>query len=134
MRLAQKGMAAFTKLIDWQNFQRKNMNEEVQVNLPAFAVFACTDDKQAVLWLLRKDSSVKRTRVLKTLNEKAEPLAVEVSVPGMAAGNFSITLWNTQEGKAIRSETVKLMTAGNLIFTLPQVATDVAVAVRLNRP
>lgn len=134
MRLAQKGMAAFTKLIDWQNFQRKNMNEEVQVNHPAFAVFACADDKQAVLWLLRKDSSVKRTRVLKTLNEKAEPLDVEVSVPGMIAGNYAVTLWNTLEGQIIRSESIKMMTAGNLIFTLPQVATDIAVAVRLNRP
>ncbi len=131
MRQAQKSMAAFTGLIDWQHFRRKNLNEEVQVSPAALAVFACADEQQAVLWLLRTDTGVKRTRVLKTLDENAGPLAaVDVSLPGMAAGHYTVTLWNTREGRVVQCETLCLATAGAFVFRIPQIQTDVAVAVR----
>ena len=61
MRRAQKSMADFVKSIDWKNFRRRNLNEEVRVSIPALAIFACADEKQAMLWLLRTNSNVKRT-------------------------------------------------------------------------
>jgi hypothetical protein len=130
MRRAQKSMAAFTALIDWQNFQRKNLNEEVQVSNQSFAVFACADRKQAVVWLLRQDSLIKRTRILRTLSEKAKPVNVELCVPQMTAGIYSLTFWNTLEGKITRSETLEVKSDGLLFINSSHIITDIAIAIR----
>ncbi|WP_229214404.1 hypothetical protein [Dyadobacter flavalbus] len=130
MRAAQKNMAEFTKLIEWQNFRRRNLNHEVKSRHPAFAVFACADSRQAVVWLLRTDINKKVTRTLHILNERANPLDTEVNIPGMEAGTYSITSWDTRAGQTIRSETLELKSAGDLIFSISGIAMDVAVAVR----
>jgi hypothetical protein len=134
MRLAQKSLAAFSKLIDWQNFSRENLNDEVQVSRPELAVFACADEKQAVLWLLRKDTLVKRTRTLKSLDKDAAPLKVEISIPGMTGGDYRITTWDTGAGQPERSEKISLGVGGVLIFEVSGLSTDVAVAVKLLLP
>lgn len=132
MRQAQKSLAEFTKLIDWQTFRRRNLNEEISVSNPAFASFACADNKQAVLYLLRTDSNVKVTRVLKTIDANAEPVNVDVTVRGMIPGSYQVTFWDTREGKAVASESVKSKTTGDLDIQLHSVITDMAVAIRLN--
>jgi hypothetical protein len=134
MRRAQRSMADFTALIDWQNFQRKNLNEEVQVSNKSFAVFACADTKQAVVWLLRQDSLVKRTRVLRTLSEKAKPISAEIQVPDMTAGTYTITFWNTLEGQTIRSEMLELKSEGPLKINVPHLITDIAIAIKWINP
>lgn len=131
MRRAQQSMAEFVKLIDWKSFRRRNLNKEVLVSDPAFAVFACADEKQAVLWLLRTDSSQKRADGMETLNQEAAPLTAQVQLPSMAQGKYRITYWDTLEGKKIAT-IVHHTSAPGLLLRLPPVKTDVAVAVRGN--
>ena len=130
MRRAQQSMAHFVQLIDWKNFRRRNLNEEVQASHPAVAVFACADAQQAVVWLLRKDITQKKP---KTVQKEAVPLEVKLVLPAMAAGTYTITRWDTTQGIAIGSEAVYHATAGNLELQQVQVATDVALAVRLQQ-
>lgn len=131
MRRAQKSMADFVQLIDWKNFRRKNLNEEVKVSHDAVAVFAAADAKQAVLWLLRTDSSVNRTNNLKTLDQQAKPLSISVTIPGMETGIFTIITWNTLEGKIKQTQHVEHNESGNLVLEVPDIITDAAIAIRL---
>ncbi len=131
MRRAQKSMGGFLELVDWQNFRRKNLNEEVQVNSDAVVAFACANSRQAVLWLLRTDSSVKKTRKkLYTLNEEAEPLIVTVGIPGMAKGRYTVSYWDTAAGKILASEEINHTSEQALQVQLPPYTTDMAVALR----
>jgi len=132
MRRAQQSMAKFTKLIDWKSFRRRNLNEEVTANYPAVAVFACGDEKQALLWLLRTDSLVKSSGRLKVLNREAEPVSVKASLPGMSTGNYTVTLWDTREGKVLGTETIALDMPGALTLPPLHLATDIALAIRLH--
>ncbi|MFD2247365.1 hypothetical protein [Pontibacter ruber] len=126
MRRAQKSMAAFVKLLDWTTFRRKNLNEEVRVSEPAFATFACADEKQAVVWLLRQHNLKKDG----TMNTGAAPLPVSVTLPGMVAGTYTLTTWDTSAGCVLMSKTITLGTSGDLLLELEPVLADVAVALQ----
>ena len=127
MRRAQKGLADFVGLIDWARFARVNLNEEVKVAARHCHAFACGDDAQAVVWLLRRDTITKAG----TLDGGAKPMATRVTVPGLAAGHYRITPWNTAEGRAGEAllavaETEK----AGLSFETPPFAADLALAIR----
>ncbi len=126
MREAQQGLARFIPLIHWEGFKRKNLNEEIKLSSSAFAVFGCGDHKQAIIWLLRKDKKERSGMVSQT----ARPVSLQVSVPGMAAGNYAITLWNTSTGFTKGVLTTPHPAAGNLVINLPPVITDIALAIR----
>jgi hypothetical protein len=130
MRLAQKSLAAFTELIDWKTFGRRNLNEEIGSSDHRFAVFACADERQAILWLMRTDSLVKRNGNLKTLNKKAAPVPVTLQVPGLEPGSYSASTWDTLNGVLIETQTLRLTNPGMLQVPLARVVTDVAVAIR----
>ena len=51
MRAAQRAMAGFLPLIDWPRFLRRPL--DVACDAPDVACFACGDDSQAVIFLLR---------------------------------------------------------------------------------
>ena len=84
MRLAQKNMAGFLNYINWVNFRRRNLNQEIQVSSRSFAVFGCGDAQQALVWLLRKDK-LKNGMVVKP----AHPEKIEVTIPGLEAGQYT---------------------------------------------
>ena len=126
MRRAQKGMAAFVKLLDWSTFRRKNLNEEVRVSEPAFAPFACADGRQALVWLLRQGNLNSDG----TMNREAAPLPVSVTIPGMEAGTYTFTTWDTLAGHALSSTSLTQPAAGDLQLVLGPVLADVAVAIR----
>ena len=52
MRQAQSALAAFLPLIDWQTFRRTPI--DVSSPDPDLAIVACADDRQALLFLLRR--------------------------------------------------------------------------------
>ncbi|AKD05549.1 hypothetical protein PKOR_05845 [Pontibacter korlensis] len=130
MRRAQKSMAEFVKLIDWKNFRRKNLNREAKVSSPSFVVFACADERQAVLWLLRTDNYVTGADGLTIINREAEPLTAEVQIPGMTYGVYKVTCWDTLEGMVTSSDLVHYTSGPHLLLHLPSVTTDVAVAIQ----
>ncbi|MFB9863790.1 hypothetical protein [Rufibacter immobilis] len=125
MRMAQKNMAGFLELIHWPNFRRKNLNHEIKVSEPAFAVFGSADDQQAVVWLLRTDALYQRKRLM---NPAASPLWVEVQIPGLAAGRYRVTTWNTLQGNQ-QEQFETQATEAICRFTVKEVTTDLAMAV-----
>jgi mannan endo-1,4-beta-mannosidase len=122
MREAQRVLAEFLPLVDWGAFRRRVLNEEVAVRDAATgaplrlvsaaahtppahppvvpmagreaAAFACGDDAQAVVFLLRADALTPDGR----LRRDAAPRAVAVEVPGLAAGRYTVTEWDPTAG------------------------------------
>ncbi|WP_181885105.1 glycoside hydrolase 5 family protein [Pontibacter diazotrophicus] len=127
MRRAQKSMAAFASLIDWKHFRRKNLNYEVQTNTAAVTVFACADEEQAVVWVLRTDTVRKREG---TFKQTVPPIEVGLKVPGMSEGKYRFTMWSTAEGRPILQEEALNTIQGSLSIVIPAVVTDIALAIR----
>jgi hypothetical protein len=125
MRAAQRSLADFVELIDWAQFRRRNLNHELQLSTPAFASFACGDDTQAVVWLLRQDSITKRGGLMR---KDLKPLPVELTIPELQDGLYRIHLWDTRAGHELGQLHLQA-TDGQLLIVLPKVWADVALAV-----
>ena len=89
MRCAQKNLAEFVKLIRWKEFDRKNLVDVVRVDDPSVTVFSCGNSSQIIVWLLQRPKRKKGT--------KNQDLSI-VSIPDLANGNYSISLWDTKTG------------------------------------
>jgi hypothetical protein len=126
MRKAQQSLASFLPLINWQQFRRKNLNKEILVSNNAFATFGCADEEQAVVWLLRTNIIDKKGM----LNQQAEALVVDVSIPGMKKGCYQITAWNTAVGAIEKVYEVEYKDESHLCITTPPVISDLAFAIR----
>ncbi|WP_245849553.1 glycoside hydrolase 5 family protein [Hymenobacter crusticola] len=125
MRAAQRRLASFVNLIDWSRFRRRNLNQELQLSTAAFAKFACGDAEQAVVWLLRQDSTTKRPG---TIMKNAKPVPVQLTVPGLHAGRYVVHLWDTLAGKELgqlHAETFD----NSLTIDLPPIRADLALAI-----
>ncbi len=122
MRRAQRSLADFLPLVDWPRFDRHPI--AVGVSDPAVACFACGDARQAVLWLLRTTPLLPDGRVGPDCRS-----AVSVRVPGLAAGAYWATTWDTRIG--CRTGRVPV-TAGaqGVGLDLPAMPADVAISIR----
>ena len=125
MRRAQAGLAAFSPLVDWGRFRRRNLNREVRVGAPKVAAFACGDADQAVVWLLRRDTLDRRGRV----RSDAPPISPSVLVPGLAPGRYRVTAFQTFEGRVLGAFEAEAGPRGLAVFA-PPFAADLALAVR----
>ncbi len=124
MRAAQAAMSRFLPLIDWTRFRRTNLNDEVAVSDPRVAAVACGDADQAIVWLLRTDTS-KRGRVIPT---GARPLTVRVVVPGLAPGLHAVRTFDTRLGVVGDDRLISSEASGLIIeATIP---TDLAFAIQ----
>ncbi len=126
MRSAQRSLSRFLSLIDWTRFQRRNLNREV-VTAPGakrLAVFACGDARQAVVYLLRRDTLDEDGR----LRPNAPAVGVLVRVPGLAPGRYQVTAWNTGAGEG-HPVGVFAVIGRALTFDTPPISADLALAV-----
>ena len=122
MREAQHAMAGFLPLLDWTNFKRRNLNEEVQVD--GFHPFCCADDRQAVLWLLRSRSLDLDGRMRRDVAQ----LPAIVAVPGLEDGPYRIYGWDTVDGRIV--ETSQSQSRDGLLqFTSTPIIADRAFAI-----
>ncbi|TNC50857.1 hypothetical protein FHG66_07770 [Rubellimicrobium rubrum] len=126
MRRSQQSLAAFMPLVDWADFRRTNRNHELRVLSPSFRGFACADGRQAVLWFLRVDRLVNRSRMV---DPDAPALSVVAELPGMDEGRYSVTAWSTRDAR-IEAEWEATSRDGLLKLETPPTVTDVALAVR----
>lgn len=101
MREAQRTMAAFLPLLDWTRFARRNWNDEVDA--PGFDVFACGDERQAVVWLLRKRALGADGMMRRDLPAKS----ARVQLPTMA-GPVRVTEFDTLRGEVVGEQVVAL--------------------------
>jgi hypothetical protein len=93
MRKAQKLMSDFLPYINWATFRRRTLTGALQASSPGVECFGCSDDSQAVLYLLRRDTLKKGT-----LDQSAAPITVTVRVPGLRVGAYRVTVWDTKSG------------------------------------
>ena len=120
MRLAQRAMAGFLPLINWQRFRR----ETLAVRAPGFHALGCGDSGQAVVWLVRRGGRLADGRV----DQAAGGAAHGVTVP-MPAGRYAITGWDTRAGRPhCRIEAVA--ERQGLAFKVEGMAGDCAFAIR----
>jgi mannan endo-1,4-beta-mannosidase len=124
MRAAQRAMVGFLPLIDWREFRRCNLNEEVETGNPAVKAIACGDDCRAIIWLIRKDSLDESGM----LRRDVDPVYTTVGIPGIRDGLYQITAWNTVEGFETGHQVCEAV-ANWLRFEIP-VSGDLAIAVR----
>lgn len=126
MRQAQQGLTGFLPLIDWTQFRRRNLNQELRVCTPGFAAFACGDDAQAVVWLLRKD----RIGSNRMLDANADPVAPRIGIPGLKPGFYRVTAWDTRSGTQRSAWQLCHPAEGPLTLEVPPFVTDLALAIR----
>jgi mannan endo-1,4-beta-mannosidase len=153
MREAQRSLAGFLPLVDWARFRRRNVSTElvlrdagtgaplrlvaphettpagsppvVELRGCAAAAFACADDAQAVAYLLRADQRERDGRV----RADAAPRPVALELPGLTAGTYAVTEWDTVRGAASRTRTHE-HPGGTLVIGDLMLVADLAIAVR----
>jgi hypothetical protein len=125
MRKAQAALAGFLPLINWASFRRRNLNQEIVTSHRLVSTFGCADDRQAIVWLLRRSPRTAEGR----LDPAATPIDALVRVPGMAAGRYRVTGWDTDAGEPLGSFEAEA-SGGALRFAAPTFVRDVAFAVR----
>ena len=125
MRKAQRALADFLALIDWPRFRRVNLNHDIEVSRPEVACFACGDARQAVVWLLRKDTVGPDGM----LRRDAAPVRLHLRVPGLAAGRYDVTAWDTVAGRPSERFPAEAKGAG-LRLDVPPFAAHLALAIR----
>ena len=128
MNAEQAKLAAFLPLIDWPGFRRRNISAEI-VTAPGpthLAAFGCGDDRQAVVFLLRRDTVGSDGR----LAADARPVAPLVRLPGLAPGRYALTPFDPQTGLAGRAASVTHGDEGALSFSAPPFAASLVLALR----
>ena len=140
MRVAQRGMTGFLPFIDWHRFTRVNvtpqirlLNEAGQVVLQQkVARFGCATDDQALVYLLRRDTLLKKGQ----LGRRVKPLTLCLQLPQLIDGLYTVSTWDTVEGRLLAStvQESKLMRAAEhtVGFVLPPLWGDLAFAIRRN--
>ena len=123
MRREQRAMAGFLPLIDWSTLKRANLNGQIQAT--HFHRFGCGDERQAVVWLLRRRALAGDGRIRSDM----ERIAPEVTVPGLGDGRYRITGWDTAAGRPV-DEADAVATGGQLRFTPRPIGPDRAFAIR----
>ncbi|HEV7253672.1 MAG TPA: hypothetical protein VGN97_11335 [Mesorhizobium sp.] len=124
MRRAQKALSDFLPLVDWTRFRRQCLNGRIEASGPV-AAFGCGDEDQAVVYLLRKDTIGRDG----TLRRDAAPISPALAIPGIGAGRFTVTAWDTREGRAGPSFAAE-NSAAALRLQSPAFVSDVALAIR----
>jgi mannan endo-1,4-beta-mannosidase len=122
MREAQKAMAAFLPLVDWTRLRRRNWNAEAEA--PGYHTFACGDEAQGVVWVLRKKALAADGRIRSDL----APDTVDVRVPSMRSA-ARVIAFDTVSGAVVSQQVVPGGERG-LQFTA-EIAADRAFALRV---
>jgi mannan endo-1,4-beta-mannosidase len=122
MRLAQKHMVGFLDHIHWPSFRRRNLSCSVKAR--HFHAFACGDEAQALVWLLRRDQIAHD----KCLRRDAVPVTTSFTVPGLADGSYRVRGWDTETGTP-REDMIVEASGGALQVTTSDIVTDRAYAI-----
>ncbi|MCW3796377.1 hypothetical protein OMW55_00945 [Sphingomonas sp. BN140010] len=123
MRRAQRAMADFLHAIDWTSFGRRNLSGQVKAR--HVHALACGDERQALVWLVRRDSIGSDGR----LRRDAVPVETSFTVPGLAEGRYRVRGWDTERGEAVEDFTATTDGSGNLFVATAAFVTDRAFAI-----
>jgi hypothetical protein len=124
MRLAQSALSRFLPLVDWKTFRRHNLNEEIVSSDRDVACFGCGDERQALVWLLRKKPLARDRRLARDHVGR-----VSIQVPGLRPGPYQAVLWDTTEGVERGRLSATADPNGTLTLAIPAMGPDLALAI-----
>jgi hypothetical protein len=124
MRQAQRVLAEFMPFLDWNQFRRRPLTGKLHASNRKVHCFACADSSQAVVYLLRRDTIGKDGLT----DRNAKAIVTDVRIPGLNAGAYKITAWDTQKGFSKQFDIAQFTDDGMVIETPPFV-TDLVLAV-----
>ena len=113
MRNRQHSLSKFVQLIEWKKFRRESLNQEITLSSEKLIPFACGNDEQAILWLLRSGARAPVTETFK-LNFSNHNM-------------YDVLFWNTVTGNVIDEITV---TDISKVCPLPSFEKDIAIYLR----
>ncbi len=119
-------MAAILPALDWARFRRRCWNGEAKAI--GFHVFACGDEDQAVVWLLRRGTVGKNGR----LRVDVEPRPARLHLPCVSPGRYCLVEWDTSTGERLHTTDVDV-TGGGARVDLLRVHADRALTLRRKR-
>ncbi len=112
MHALQAALSRMLPLVDWNSLQRRCWNDPITGD-PAVAAFGCGDERQALLYLLRRDGLGK--------SGLHDPLlaarTIRLSLP-WPDGPCAMTLVNPEDGRVVERHEVILADGGSLEVTL----------------
>jgi mannan endo-1,4-beta-mannosidase len=126
MRAAQRALSSFLPLVDWPAFRRRPVHSGDRDATGSVATFACADDAQAVVYLLRADAPVRGG----PLSRDVRPASAPVALPPLAPGRYSVTRWDTLRGAAAGAWEAECVAGEPFLLEATDVVTDAAFAVR----
>ena len=122
MRRAQAALSRFLPLIDWTRLRRRNLSQEVACSDPAVQVFACGDERQAVVWLLCEGPLTRDGRLV-----DREPRRVNIRIPGLSEGHYKVSTFDTAGG--VSGPLARSAWAGDHLEIELDFAADIALAI-----
>ena len=127
MRRAQRALAGFCDLVDWTCFHRRPLDVAV-TDGHEITVFACADDRQAVLWCLRRDTLGCDGR----MRRDVAPISPSLRLEGFAPGPAIMVSWDTATGSLRSQNEVITHDDASLHLELPFFQADIAIAILRN--
>lgn len=126
MRRAQAALSRFLPLIDWPGFRRREVGERIRIDERPndVAVFACGDERQAIVYLLRRGPFDARGRLA-----VGAPRPTRLVVPGFAPGACTLTACDPGSGEPVHTWR-EIAHADGLALALPPWGNDLVVALR----
>ena len=113
MRKRQHSLSKFVQLIEWRKFKRDSLNQEITLSNEKLIPFACGNEEQAVIWLLRNSANASGTETFKLIFSNDN--------------KYDVLFWNTLTGKVIDELTVNDISNG---CPLPSFEKDIAIYLR----
>jgi mannan endo-1,4-beta-mannosidase len=123
MHAAQHALAGFLPVVDWRRLRRRNLNDRIR-GPREFVVSGSGDEDQVVVWILRRAGVTSAGM----LDRRVRAGTVELTIPDMTRRVYSVTTWNTEQGRIGRRFTAD--TEHGVLRLRLCVVRDLALAIR----
>lgn len=127
MRRAQRAMAGCLSLMQWNEFDRRILGDELACSDPDVKLFGCGNGRRALIYALRLRPLLEDGRI-----DPAARSLVAISVSGLNDMRFNIVVWNTVAGCEI-SSTYMDSVGDRVLIQLNDFTSEVAIIVRPGR-
>lgn len=128
MRQSLLHLAAFTGLLEWRHFSPRPLEPSVSASGEVHA-FACADERQAIVWLLRAAPPGHRG----PLPVRSPLTGLWLTIPEIGAGPYCVRPFETATGRCLPGIPVAAGENGALQIPLPPLHADLALAIRRGR-
>jgi mannan endo-1,4-beta-mannosidase len=125
MQRAQQSMSAFSNLLDWNCFNRRNLAKSIKINSKYIKVFACGNSKQVVMWLLR--TNISNNRGMSDTGSAWGDIFLQVP---LEKGGYQIIFWHTQEYSIHQTYISHTDAKGRLVVSMRSLLPDIAILIK----